>query len=164
MDGLGIEEIEIARFEVDFRPLDALFLGEFVEISLFEMGLEFWPHRRSVENPFTAVVPLFAVLKAEHARELMSEAGNGEVVAFGPLGHGVVVRIVAQAFMVGSEDGGSVKAAVGFPRSHDLFVREHSGEGTEEGLHGVFVVVKERGEEFVGLARMLIEGVRIIPR
>ena len=89
---------------MDLYALDAVLVCVFSESFLGDWGFKFGTHGCFIENALTVVILVFAVLETQYTSKLMFESGNGKFVSFGPFGYRIVVRIMAGAVIVNSED------------------------------------------------------------
>ena len=142
MDGFGIEEVEVAGIEVDLDALDVVFVRVFSESFLGNWGFKIRTHGCFIENALTVVILVFAVLEAQYTCKLVFEPGNGEFVAFGSFGNGVVVWIMTRALIVNSEDRRSIRATVGGLGVHYFFIRKHFGKIVVDRFYGIVISIE----------------------
>ena len=148
---------------MDLHTRNPLLLRVFAKPPLLERALKRRRHRCPVQDTLAAITPILAILKTEHTRKLMSEPGNREIVAFGTLGHGIVMRIMPHALVISSKNRWTVKTPINAPSCHNPLVRQHSGKRVVQRLHGVLISVKQIRKKIERLARMLVKSIWIIP-
>ena len=76
MDATAVEQIEIARLNLDLLLFNFLLRGVFVVGTVREVGLHLWTPNAPIYNSLGAISVMGGVLYTDEARKLVGKTGN----------------------------------------------------------------------------------------